>query len=593
MEKLTYAQIQDELNKVDQSDCQKLKITVLRNITLEPIEPYLQYLAYQSGLKGEVHFGEYDHIFQEAVVGQPDSLNEETDCVMVFMILDGLSWELSRNFASLNETQIENEIHRIQEQIEVIIQGIRRQTKAMILWHSFEIPAQPSLGIWDSQVKDGQQGQIQRLNKILQTQLQTTPHAYYVNTNLCVTRVGANNFYDFKFWHIGRSPYSREALSAIAGEDFKFIRALKGKNKKCLVLDCDNTLWGGIVGEEGLAGIKLGKTHPGSSFHEFQQEIVNFYHRGIIIALCSKNNEEDVWEVFQNHPEMVLQEHHVATSQINWKDKVTNLRQIALDLNIGLESIVFIDDSEFEVNLVRRELPEVEAILLPVKVPTNYRSILISCDLFDTLTLSDEDKNRGAMYRAEVSRKNLQAKVTDMKSYYCSLEMVIDIKFADEFSIPRIAQLTQKTNQFNLTTHRYSDAEIKQFIESEIYDVIYIKLVDKFGDSGIVGTCILHYKGTIAVIDTLLMSCRVLGRSLEDILLIQVLKLAKRQECISVIGEYHTTKKNKQVEFFLAQHKFEELDSKPFKQHRKFVLDLNKEIEDPPKFFKVINSQIE
>jgi HAD superfamily phosphatase (TIGR01681 family) len=164
-----------------------------------------------------------------------------------------------------------------------------------------------------------------------------------------VARLGLSHFYDSRYWHIGRAPFTRQALREIAIEDFKFIRALKGKAKKCLVLDCDNTLWGGIVGEDGLTGIKLGQSYPGSAYYEFQQEILNLHHRGVILALCSKNNEEDVWEVFRRHPDMILREEHIATAQINWGDKAANLRRIAQDLNIGLDSLVFVDDSEFEV----------------------------------------------------------------------------------------------------------------------------------------------------------------------------------------------------------------------------------------------------
>lgn len=592
MKKLKYAQIQDELNNADFSDQPQLNIAVLRNIMLEPVEPYLRYFAYESGLNCEVRFGEYDNIFQEAVGGQPSLLNGDTDCVLVFMILDLLSWDLSRDFANLNNAQIQNEIERIREHIDIIIGGIRRQTDAMILWHALEIPLNPSLGIWDSQADDGQIASIRILNEFLRARLRETPNAYFVDTNLCMARIGAGNFYDHRYWHIGRAPYTREALCEIAGEDFKFIRSLKGKNKKCLVLDCDNTLWGGIIGEDGMAGIELGKTHPGSAFYEFQQEIVNLYNRGIIIALCSKNNEEDVWEVFREHPDIVLKEEHIATAQINWQDKVTNLRQIALALNIGLDSMVFVDDSEFEVNLVLRELPEVKTIHLPRNETARYRNLLASSGLFDTLTITDEDKKRGTMYKAETNRKKLKTQVTDMKSYYCSLEMVVDIRFADEFSVPRIAQQTQKTNQFNLTTKRYSEADIERMMEEDASDVIYIKLADKFGDSGIVGTCILRYDVIKAVFDTFLLSCRVIGRGVEDVFIAQALKLAKNRGCTLAIGEYCATRKNKQVEFFYSQYNFEEVDIENDTPDRRFIFNLNKKIIQQPEYFKEIKSQI-
>ena len=358
---------------------------------------------------------------------------------------------------------MQNEVRRIQETITNILTGIRKQTDGMILWHGFEIPLYPGLGIWDSQIPAGQAGVIPELNNFLRTALRSVPNAYYVDLNLCLARVGGKAFYDERYWHIGRAPYSREALCEIASEDFKFIRSLKGKSKKCLVLDCDNVLWGGIIGEDGLSGIKLGKTYPGSPYYEFQQEVVNLYNRGILIALCSKNNAEDVWEVFRTHPDMVLKEKHIAAAEINWEDKATNLKKIAANLNIGLESLVFVDDSEFEVNLVRGAIPEMTVLHFPKDKTVEYRNMLASCGLFDTLTVSAEDRERGVMYQAEAQRKQLQSQALDLETYLKSLEMVIEVKFADDFTLPRIAQLTQKTNQFNLTTRRYSEADIKKY----------------------------------------------------------------------------------------------------------------------------------
>lgn len=502
MEKLSYAEIQETLNRTDMESLPVLEIDILRNVMVEPIEPYLRYYAYKIGFNAQIRFGEYDNIIQEAVGGQDYILGRKTDVILIFMILDTLSLPLARKFSELMQKQIQAEVDRIEECIKSVLAGVRDKTDAMILWHGFESPVYPSLGIYDNQTDNGQLAVVQGLNTILKNILVKHHNAYFVDMNLCLARVGSNSFYDNRYWHIGRAPYARVALSEIAGDDFKYISALKGKNKKCLVLDCDNTLWGGVIGEDGLSGIKLGKTHPGSAYSEFQQEVVNLYHRGVIIALCSKNNENDVWEVFRKHPDMVLKEDHIATAQINWHDKAANLRQVATDLNIGLDSIVFMDDSAFEVNLIRQVLPEIEAIHLPANRAIEYRGILSSCGLFDSLAISEEDRMRGSMYKAETHRKKLMVQITDMNKYYKSLEMVVEIRFADDFSIPRIAQLTQKTNQFNLTTRRYSEADIKRLAESETADVLYVRLQDKFGDSGIVGVCILKYSNQHAICDT-------------------------------------------------------------------------------------------
>jgi FkbH-like protein len=588
----TLAAIQELLSKSNRKELQILNLAILRNITVEPIEPYLGYFAYQMGFNGQVKFGEYDNIFQEAVGGQSDLFNKDTDCVLVFMKLESLSWDLSRNIAGLTSAQIVSETERIKQYAKSVLQGIRKQTDAMILWHGLELPVYPSSGILDSQTELGELAVIRNLNEFFRSVLRESLDAYFVDLNLCMARLGAKHYYDRRYWHIGRAPYSREALYEIAFEDFKFIRSLKGKNKKCLVLDCDNTLWGGIIGEDGLSGIQLGKTHPGSAYYEFQQELVNLYNRGIIIALCSKNNQEDVYEVFRKHPDVILKEEHIAAAQINWRDKATNLRQIALDLNISLDSFVFMDDSEFEVNLIRRELPEVTVIHLPKERSIEFRDTLAGLGLFDTLTLSEEDKKRGSMYMAETYRRKLKAQATDLVSYYRSLEMVLDIHLADEFAIPRIAQQTQRTNQFNLTTRRYSEAEIMRFVDDATSDIIYLKLSDRFGDSGIVGTCILRYEGNKAIFDTFLLSCRVLGRSVEDAFLSRALKLAKKRGCKLAVGEYYGTRKNGQVEFYYGKQGFKEVEANNAKADRVFHFDLEGEIKGEPDHFKEINSGI-
>jgi FkbH-like protein len=589
----SYSEIQELLNNMDFKEYPKLRISVLRNITIEPIGPYLSYFAYKMGFDAIIKYGEYDNIFQEAVGGLTDLLCQESDAILVFMNLDILSWSLARNFAGLTLEQIESEVNTIKNNVYAIIRGIRDQTNAMILWHGFESPAYPSLGIVDNQKYDGQSTKIRELNEFLRQCLKTYTNSYFVDLNLCLSLIGIDNYFDQRYWHIGRAPFSRKALELIAYEDFKFLRAQQGKNKKCMVLDCDNTLWGGVIGEDGITGIKLGKTYPGSAYYEFQQEITNFYHRGIIIALCSKNNEEDVWEVFRKHPDMVLKEEYIAAFRINWNDKASNLQQIADDLNIGLESIVFIDDSEFEVNLIRQLMPEVEVIHLHPNKAITYRSILASCGLFDTLTISEEDKMRGAMYRAETFRKKLHSQTTDIETYYKSLEMIAEIKFVDEFSIPRVAQLTQKTNQFNLTTKRYTEADIKTLAEQHNSDVFYIKVYDKFGDSGIVGACILRYQGSKAVIDSFLLSCRILGRYVEDIFLRETLKLAQKKGYSEVIGQFFATKKNSQAAQFYVKQGFSEIEDTKCGSDKEFYFKFSEKIEDGPNFFKSIISDID
>jgi len=579
-------EIQELLSVDEAGNLSPLRLSVLRNITVEGLEPYLRYLSLRMGFAAEVRFGAYDGILQDASTGVQALLGEETDAVLVYFWLPAFSEALSLSFASLDENEIEAEVGRVKDYAAAAIQGIRAQSPAALLWHGFETPSYPSMGIFDGLIHAGQKSVVTALNSYIKDQLDRVGNAYLVDLNLCLARVGAFRFYDWRYWHIGRAPFSREALAEIALEDFKYLRALKGKAKKCLVLDCDNVLWGGIVGEDGIEGIQLGSTHPGSSYRELQKEALNFYHQGTILALCSKNNLEDVLKVLREHPEMILREDHLASMRINWQDKASNIREIAEELNIGLDSLVFVDDSEFEVNLVQTMLPEVEVIHLPPATAPANRSILASCGLFDTLSLSTEDRQRGEMYRAEVKRKGHRSSAGDLRSYLKSLEMEVQIGPANELTLARAAQLTQRTNQFNLTTRRYSESDILTFMDSPDHGVLLARVKDRFGEYGIGALAILAHQGERAEIDTFLLSCRILGRGVEQVFLQECTRLARQRGAIEIVGRYLPTKKNGQAEAFFPQCGFKLLSASS--EESLFVLPTDQALVDLPDHFKRI-----
>ena len=548
----TLLDIVERLARPDVAAFPLLRLAVSRNVTIESIEPYLQYLACDMGFRAEVVLGGFDNFVQESLGSAPDIFRGALDAVLVFTPLPALSPLLDTGFAGLSPVQADDECKRIVALFGAVVNGIRAQTDAMILWHGMEVPVYAALGIQDAQLQGGQAALVARLNEGLRAALAAVGNAFMVNTQACLARVGARQFYDTRYWHLARAPYSRKGLAEIAFEDFKFIRSLKGRTRKCLVLDCDNTLWGGIVGEDGVAGIKLGQNHPGSAFVEFQQEVLSHYHRGVILALCSKNNEEDVWEVFDKHPDMVLKREHIAAWRINWADKPSNLRALASQLNIGCDSLFFVDDSDFECNLVRQQMPEVQVLQLPKERPGEYRWLLAACGAFDLPYLTEEDRQRGALYQAENIRSLARTETTDLDAYCRSLGMALEIGYADAFTIPRIAQQTQKTNQFNLTTRRYTEADIARFSESAEHDVLWLKVTDKFGDMGIVGSCVVSYQGDAAVVGTLLMSCRALGRGVEARFVSEVMHLARQRGAQHMLGQYIATAKNAQVAGFFV-----------------------------------------
>jgi FkbH-like protein len=316
--------------------------------------------------------------------------------------------------------------------------------------------------------------------------------------------------------------------------------------RKCIVLDLDNSLWGGVVGEDGLEGLRLGQEGIGRAYVEFQMELLNLYRKGILLAVCSKNNPEDALAVIRRHPDMQLREENFAAIRINWEDKAANVRALAEELNIGLDSLVFIDDSPVERSRIRQAAPEVLVPDWPAD-PAEYKMALLrlSASHFYKLAITAEDTRRGDVYKAQAERRKLAESASSLEDFYRSLQMRAKIGLADSFTIPRIAQLSQKTNQFNLTTRRYTEAEITTLSHDPDSAIWWLNLTDQFGPNGIVGVLILRRQSPDTwLIDTFLLSCRVMGRTVEDAFLAVV---ARELGDVTLIGEFRPTSKNHPV----------------------------------------------
>lgn len=538
----------------EESGLPSLRVAILRNFTLDTMIPVIKGEIALSGSYPMIYLGDYDSIARDALTPDSALYASQPDFVIIAQWLENLTPSLVARFLSLGPT-VNDEIERVLTETEAMIASLRRHSNAPILVNNFPLPAYTTLGILDAQSEDYQTHAILRLNLELLRRVRQWPDVYLVDYMSLMARVGSAQGVDDRYWHIGQAPIGNRGVVSLGQEYAKFFRALKGNTRKCLVLDCDNILWGGVVGEESLSGIKLGTTYPGSCYRAFQQEILNLHDRGVILALCSKNNEADVLEVFRDHQDMVLRETHFATWQVNWSDKVTSLRRIAKDLNIGLDSLVFVDDSQFECDLVREQLPQVAVLQLSTD-PSSFRAKLSAGAYFDALVFSAEDRERNRMYRDDAQRRNLIESGGSLSEYLARLEMVACIGLADELTIPRVSQLTQKTNQFNLTTRRYGEAEIRTLLQNPEAAVFYLKLSDRTGNLGIVGVAIMRYSEKLAEIDTLLLSCRVIGRGAEDALLAHILASARARGCTSVRGRYLLSKKNIQVASFYAQRGF-------------------------------------
>lgn len=534
----------DQLNAEDKGSAM-LKLALLRNFTLEPLVPVLKGEVSLANFHPHIYLGGYDTIAQDVLDLHSEFYSFKPDLVFLVQWLETLAPELVSRFVSLSELRVIEEIDRIVSGVRQFIVAIRKNIKTPLIFNNFVLPTFPAYGILDAQSPTSQMQAILKLNNKLSEMAREFSDVYVLDIMGLMARIGSQQGIDERYWQLGRAPIGRNTLVPLGRECGKFVRAIFGRSRKCLVLDCDNVLWDGILGEEGVKSINA----------SFQREVINLHDRGVILALCSKNNEDDVIEILRNHSEMILREKHIAAKQINWDDKVTNLLRIAEELNIGLDSLVFADDSSFECDLVRERLPQVAVLCL------SGDSSLFSFKLqeqgyFDTLSISPEDKRRNQMYQEESKRKRLIASSGSMEDYLVSLDMVAEIGMANELTIPRVAQLTQKTNQFNLTTHRYTEANIRAFASDSNVNIFYLKLVDHVSDIGLVGVVILKYKEQLAEIDTLLLSCRALGRGVEDAFIAFIKNIAHSRGCQYLSGKYIKSEKNAQVSNFYERSGF-------------------------------------
>jgi FkbH-like protein len=358
---------------------------------------------------------------------------------------------------------------------------------------------------------------------------------------------GLASWHDRALWHRAKQDIHPQAAPLYGDLVARMLAAAQGRSSKCLVLDLDNTLWGGVIGDDGLAGIKLGQgSAAGEAFVAFQHYARDLSRRGVILAVCSKNDEANALEPFSQHPEMVLKRDDIACFVANWTDKAANLREIARRLNIGLDSIVFADDNPAERAVVRRELPMVEVPELP-EDPTEYGTCLADAGYFEALRITDEDRQRAAQYQENLARESLMASATDMAGYLRSLAMEAVWNRFDRVGLARIVQLINKTNQFNLTTRRVNEEQIAALIDDPAALTLQIRLLDQFGDNGIIAIVAGHREADAIRLDTWLMSCRVLGRGMEEETLNLVAAEARRLGASRLIGEYRPTAKNAMV----------------------------------------------
>lgn len=529
-----------------------VRFSFLRNFTVEGIEPYLKYHCLLSGLRPDIVFGNYDMVRQEILDKTSHVYGTNPDIIVAALYLETFVPDRGRS---------DWDAAVVMGDLAGLYTDLAANTAALIAVNTFIPPFHSDLGIASSGELPSHYLEVLRLNQLIREFVHSNPARFIlVDWERLVRLLGEDESLDYRFWYMSKAPFKKGFLDLYARELVKIARALKGKAKKCLVLDCDNTLWGGVIGEDGLQGIKLDMhSYPGNVFYGFQQQVLTLHDRGILIALCSKNNEADVWEVLDNHPAALLKREHLAAWRINWRDKAANFKELADELNLGLDSFVFVDDNQTECGLIRDLIPDVTVLQVPAKLYT-YPFLLASDGLFDTLSLSGEDRRRSRMYREEAGRRHEQAKYETLEQYLASLALAITVHPAGADEVLRIAQLTQKTNQFNLTTRRYSEAQVAALVADPSWAVISLSVRDKFGDSGLTGVLIARNDGGCGTIDTLLLSCRILGRNIEVAFVLRALELMEKKWRISSWqASYVPTQKNQQVADFWPLMGFAEI----------------------------------
>ncbi len=390
-----------------------------------------------------------------------------------------------------------------------------------------------------------------------------SPRIVMVDWDAYVRRLGAQSLEDDRLWYMARMRLSPIGLSVLAGTVAEHHAAYRGLVSKVIAVDLDNTLWGGVIGEDGMSGIVLGEEGVGFAFQAFQKELLKLYDMGVVLAILSKNNHADAWEVIEQHPGMILRSSHFAAVRINWQDKATNLQDIAEELNLGIDSFVFLDDNPVEREWMRAALPQVRVPELPAD-PVERVSFLRELPFFRRIALTDADRKRAESYKTQGLRRELQEKSGSIEAFIASLEQVITIQPVHDGSIARAAQMAQRTNQFNLTSQRYTVGDLEAMRRDPQIEMVTLSVRDKFGDNGITGLAILRLQDETAHIDTLLLSCRVLGRRVEDVLLHYLLQRSQERGAQQVIGHYLPTPKNQQVAQFYPARGFVPLEDGVF-----------------------------
>jgi FkbH-like protein len=522
-------------------------IAVISNVILHQLKDTLEYTLLQNSVNPEVTIGEYDNLLQE-------STGQKSPCVVVAWEAMNLFEGIAYKIEGFSDKKYHQLLEKTKNDIDLLFQNLK--SSRLVLFNLFSPLPISHLSL--------QKTAFERLCDSLNAYLQKNAPANMrlIDLTPLYATLSMQNSIDWRYFFSSKAPYTIEFLKAYAEAITPFILASQGRAKKALIFDCDNTLWKGILGEDGFAGIEMSsESKAGVVFENIQYQAAALAKTGVIIGLCSKNNPEDIARVLSEHPNMILRDEFIAIKRINWTDKVTNLKEIAKELNIGLDSMVLIDDSDFEVNHVRSALPDVTVFQVPDKISQYPEAFSSWRRLFLNLSATSEDGQKIKMYKDESLRNEAKAKFEKIEDYLASLNLEIIFHSNDSALTPRLSQLTQKTNQFNLQTQRLTEAEMQARIDNPNFEVLAFEVKDTYGSSGITGliTASLDMATKTAEIENFLMSCRILGRNIEYRIFDQLVEILKSRGIVKLNAQYLKTPKNQQVADFYEKLTFEKI----------------------------------
>ena len=535
----------------------KIRVAILSSFTINGLEESLTVKCAERNIECVTYNSLYNQYNQD-ILSSTSSLYEFSPN-LTFMIIDTrtILSSLFYNPYSVSTSERREYIDNRVKELVALVKKFISMSNSKLIVANFHAPIYSPYGICETKTEYGLRDMILDLNAKLVDSLRNEPSIFIFNFDAFVAKYGDINVFDYRQFLFGDIKVSLNYIPYLAEELMGYIKADLGINRKCIVLDLDNTLWGGIVGEDGFEGIKLSPQPPGMPFIEFQRVILALNERGIILAINSRNNEDEALRVIREHPHMILREDNFASIKINWNDKISNIKAIAEELNIGLDSLVYFDDDPINREVMSKALPEVMTVDLP-EDPALYAQKLMSLNDFNTFSITEEDKKRGRMYIEEKKRNHLENSVSNLNDFLSQLGIKIKIRRADKFTIPRISQLVLKTNQFNLTTKRFQEEDILKFSQDKNMLVGCAQTADKFGDNGITGVFIVQKSPDSSEwsIETFLLSCRVMGRRVEYGIMRYILNEARKEGIKKVRGQYIPTEKNKPCESFLPNSGF-------------------------------------